>query len=50
MNGAHTEMCENFIDFDKILENVSWVGVIISWQMKMDAAITQQLELGPSHY
>lgn len=39
INGTHSEMCENLIDFDKTLENVSWVGVIISWEMKMDAVI-----------
>lgn len=47
MSGIQTEMCENFIDFDNTVKNVSWVGVNISWEMEMDAVICTAIAVQP---
>lgn len=38
-------MCENLIDFDNTGENVSWVGVSISWEM--DGIICRAIAVQP---
>lgn len=40
-------MCENFIDFDNTVENLSWVGVNISWEMEKDAVICTAIAVKP---
>lgn len=47
MSGIPNEMCENFIDFDNAVENVSWAGVNISWEMEMDAVICTAIAVQP---
>lgn len=47
MRGMQTELCENSSDFDNTVENVSWAGANISWEMEIDAVICTATAVKP---